>query len=349
MENGGNPRRRNAANNRRRGDWRSGADGGQSWDKRSDADGAAYRGDYPPYQGERRTPYRGKRRKAYDGSRRGGCLRRLITAALLIGFCVLFFRWSNHSLQLTRWEAAFPDLPDGFDGCRIAVLSDLHGAEFGADGYDLYRLTARQHPDYIFFLGDLEDSVRGPVDGYAERVADALTVIAPTYYITGNHEWAIGGVPELKRRLTAHGVRALSNEFVPLERGGDTLILAGIDDPNGYADQKSPEGVAADLYAAYGNPFWILLAHRNNLFPTRYCNLGAELVLSGHGHGGLIRLPFTDGLISTDRKFFPSWTAGFYEKNGSRLFVTRGLGNSGKTFRLFNRPEVAILTLRKAG
>ena len=75
--------------------------------------------------------------------------------------------------------------------------------------------------------------------------------------------------------------------------------------------------------------------------------LGADLVVSGHGHGGLIRLPFTDGLISTEHTFFPSYTAGLYEKNGSALFVTRGLGNSGITFRLFNRPEVAVLTLHK--
>ena len=70
-------------------------------------------------------------------------------------------------------------------------------------------------------------------------------------------------------------------------------------------------------------------------------------MVSGHGHGGLIRLPFTDGLVSTDRTFFPSYTAGLYAEHGSALFVTRGLGNSGSTFRLFNRPEVAVLTLRR--
>ena len=91
----------------------------------------------------------------------------------------------------------------------------------------------------------------------------------------------------------------------------------------------------------------MLLAHRNDHFASRYSLLGADLVLSGHGHGGIIRLPFTDGLLSTDRTFFPSYTAGLYEENGSCLFVTRGLGNSGPTFRLFNRPEVAVLTLHK--
>ncbi len=280
--------------------------------------------------------------------RRMGFLRLALALILFPIVCAAFFRWSNRSLQVTKWDAAFSDLPPGFDGCRVVVLSDLHGASFGKSGRTLYRQILRQKPDYILFLGDLEDSFRGPVEGYAESVADRLSAIAPTYYVTGNHEWAIGGVPELKERLTAHGVRALSNEYVALRRGGDTLILAGIDDPNGYADQKSPEAVAAEIYAEYGNPFWMLMAHRNNLFSTKYCYLGADLVLSGHGHGGLIRLPFTDGLISTDRTWFPTWTAGFYEKDGSRLFVTRGLGNSGKTFRLFNRPEIAVLTLRRA-
>lgn len=126
------------------------------------------------------------------------------------------------------------------------------------------------------------------------------------------------------------------------------MVLAGIDDPNGYADQKPPETVAAEVYAACGDPFWMLLAHRNDHFEAQYSLLGADLVLSGHGHGGIIRLPFTDGLLSTDRTLFPSYTAGLYEANGSALFVTRGLGNSGPSFRLFNRPEVAVVTLHRA-
>ena len=196
-------------------------------------------------------------------------------------------------------------------------------------------------------MGDLLDAFHDVPEDYAAATADGLTAIAPTYYITGNHEWAVGSVPELKEALTAHGVTVLSNQFLELERNGDAIVLAGIDDPNGYADQISPEAVAAEIYAAHGAPFWILLAHRNNLFPDRYSLLGADLVVSGHGHGGLVRLPFTDGLVSTERTFFPSYTAGLYEENGSTLFVTRGLGNSGSTFRLFNRPEVAVVTLHK--
>lgn len=255
--------------------------------------------------------------------------------------------WDNTTLQVTRFDPAFTDLPAGFDGCRIVVLSDLHGARFGEGNADLFAAVAAEQPDYIFYLGDLEDKYRGPVAGYPAEVAEGLSAIAPTYYVTGNHEWAIGGVPALKKELEAHGVSVLSNQFVTLERNGDTAVLAGIDDPNGYADQKTPEQLAAELYAACGDPFWMLLAHRNDHFAGQYSLLGADLVISGHGHGGIIRLPFTDGLLSTDRTLFPSYTAGLYEENGSTLFATRGLGNSGPSFRLFNRPEVAVVTLHQ--
>lgn len=283
-----------------------------------------------------------------DRPRKRRPLRTLCILAILALLAALFVRWDNTALQVTCFEPVFSGLPEGFDGCRAVVLSDLHGGEFGPGNEDLFAAVAEAAPDYIFYLGDLEDLYRGPREGYAEEAAGGLSAIAPLYYVTGNHEWAIGHVPELKERLEAHGARVLSNELVTLERNGDTVVLAGIDDPNGYADQKTPEQVAAEVYAAHGDPFWMLLAHRNNQFAERYSLLGADLVLSGHGHGGIIRLPFTDGLLSTDRTLFPSYTAGLYEENGSALFVTRGLGNSGPTFRLFNRPEVAVVTLRSS-
>ena len=283
-----------------------------------------------------------------DRPKRRRPLRTLAVLAALSALAVLFVRWDNTALQVTRFEPVFAGLPEGFDSCRLAVLSDLHGAEFGRGNRDLFAAVAEASPDYIFYLGDLEDQFQGSLPGYAESLAEGLSAIAPLYYVTGNHEWAVGDVPRLKSRLEAHGAVVLSNEFVSLERNGDTVVLAGIDDPNGYADQKTPEQVAAEIYAAHGDPFWMLLAHRNNCFAERYSLLGADLVLSGHGHGGIIRLPFTDGLLSTERTFFPSYTAGLYEENGSVLFVTRGLGNSGSTFRLFNRPEAAVVTLRSS-
>ena len=273
--------------------------------------------------------------------------RRLLKLLVLLALCALFLWWSNHALQTQRFTYASPRLPEGFDGCVIVQLSDLHGAYFGEDNQELLSRVREAGPDYIFLTGDLLDQYRKTPHSYAAALGGALADIAPTYFITGNHEWALPGVRELKRELEAAGVAVLSNEYVLLERSGDRVLLAGIDDPNGFADQKTPEELAQEVREAWGDGFWLLLAHRNNYFEKQYSLLGADLVISGHGHGGLIRLPFTDGLVSAERRLFPSYTAGFYTANGSDVFVSRGLGNSGPTLRLFNRPEVVVLTLER--
>jgi len=267
---------------------------------------------------------------------------------LLLAICgVLFFRWSNRSLQIEAFTYASPRLPEGFDGCTIVQLSDLHGASFGEDNAELIAAVAAQDPDLIFLTGDIQDRYRKTPASYTAAIGRAMAGIAPTYFVTGNHEWAFPDVRELKRSLKDAGVTVLTNEFVALERDGGVIFLAGIDDPNGFADQKSPEALAEEVKAAAGGGFWMLLAHRNNYFEKQYSSLGADLVISGHGHGGLIRLPFTDGLISVERTLFPSYTAGFYQFNGRDVFVSRGLGNSGPSFRLFNRPQLVTLTLEK--
>ena len=247
------------------------------------------------------------------------------------------------------------ELPAGFDGCRIVQLSDLHGKYFGKGNERLYSAVKAAQPEYIFVTGDLVDRKTENPTVYAGEVGAALSAIAPTYYVTGNHEWGHGTkvVEEIKRTLRESGVTVLSNEFVPLTRNGDSIVLAGIDDPNGYADQETPQQLAQEVYAKYGDPFWLLLAHRNNNFNGYYCRLGADLTFSGHAHGGIWRLPFTDGLVDTTLTLFPSFTSGFYhctDENceGAMVFVNRGLGNSPRVIpRILNRPQVAVITLER--
>lgn len=281
--------------------------------------------------------------------------RRVLPRLLLILLAAVLILWGNTALQVTERDLTFSDLPEGFEGLRIVQLSDLHDREFGKGNARLYEAVANAEPDVILLTGDLVDrSSEDPV-GYAAQVGEGLTAIAPVYYVTGNHEWAHGNavVEDLKAALRETGVAVLSNESVPLERNGDTLYIAGLDDPNGYADQKAPAEVAAELYRAHGDAFWLLLAHRNNLFNGHYCHLGADLTFSGHAHGGIWRLPFTDGLLDTNLNLLPSFTSGLYRCDdegceGASVFVSRGLGNSPKwAIRLFNRPEVAVLTLHK--
>ncbi len=283
--------------------------------------------------------------KTYRGRRRRHPLRALL--ALLIAAGAACFYYSNHALQTEYFTVTSPRLPEGFHGCTLVHLTDLHGAQFGEDNADLFAAVKAAQPDYIFLTGDMLDRFRETPHSYAVDLCAALMEIAPTYLVTGNHEWALKNVRQLKDAIAKTGAVVLSNEFVSLERNGDTILLAGIDDPNGYSDQKKPEKLAEEIDAAYDDPFWLMLAHRNNYFEKQYCRLGADLVLSGHAHGGLIRLPFTDGLIGVERDLFPSYTAGIYEVDGAKLFVSRGLGNSGRSFRLFNRPQVAVLTLKR--
>ena len=206
--------------------------------------------------------------------------RNLLILIVLFG---IYLYWGNRSIETDEATFTSGALPAGFDGCRIVQLSDLHGKYFGKDNERLYRAVKAAQPEYIFVTGDLVDRKTENPTVYAGEVGAALSAIAPTYYVTGNHEWGHGTkvVEEIKRTLRESGVTVLSNEFVPLTRNGDSIVLAGIDDPNGYADQETPQELAQEVYAKYGDPFWLLLAHRNNNFNGYYCRLGADLDVLG--------------------------------------------------------------------
>ena len=284
------------------------------------------------------------KRKSRPG-RRG--LRLLLVLALVLLAGGLFFYDQQNRIQTETITAASDRLPAGFDGYRIVQISDLHGKEFGDDNHILLEKTAELEPDLIAITGDVIDDPDQM--GILEPLARGLAAIAPTFYVTGNHEWAIREAATVKSLMEEYGVTVLSNEYLKLERGGDTIVLAGIDDPNGPYDQKTPEELSGEIHAALGDPYVLLLAHRNEYYQV-YGRCGFDLTLCGHVHGGLIRLPFTDGLVdNTRRRFFPTHTAGLYPLDGGgTLMVSRGLGNGGISFRLFNRPHLPVIVL-KAG
>lgn len=278
-------------------------------------------------------------------------LRWLIALLALAAGGWFWFQWQCWGLQTTHTQVALSGLPQGFDGYKIVHLSDLHGHEYGEGSRELLDRVRGERPDLIVITGDLIDQKSQMT--MISPLAQGLAAIAPTYYVTGNHEWALGtgAVKELKALLIQCGVTPLSNQYEVLERGGDRLVLAGVDDPNGYADQTTPEELFTRIQDGEPELFALLLAHRNDHF-GQYANAGYDFVMSGHGHGGIVRLPFVGGIIGTDRRFFPPWTSGAYVVGGSTLFVSRGLGNNTVPFkglRLFNRPEVAVVTIVQSG
>lgn len=284
-----------------------------------------------------------QRRRSHRGLRILTCLAVLVLAG------TAFFWTQQNWIQICRESVSSSRLPQAFDGFRVVQISDLHGKEFGADSETLLEAVAGLEPDLIAITGDLIDS-----PGQLERIpalARGLSQIAPTYYVTGNHEWAIREAKEMKTLLRENGVNPLTNEYVVLEREGEQIVVAGVDDPNGPYDQKTPQALLEEIAAQQADPYLLLLAHRDTV--EEYANWGCDLVLCGHGHGGVIRIPFVDiGLLGTDRQLFPTYDGGLYPlEDGGYCFVSRGMGSNTvpfQTFRLFNRPELPLLILQRS-
>ena len=129
--------------------------------------------------------------------------RNLLILIVLFG---IYLYWGNRSIETDEATFTSGALPAGFDGCRIVQLSDLHGKYFGKDNERLYRAVKAAQPEYIFVTGDLVDRGTEEPNAYATEVGAALSAIAPTYYVTGNHEWAAHAVQELEPLLEENGV-----------------------------------------------------------------------------------------------------------------------------------------------
>lgn len=262
----------------------------------------------------------------------------LLTAVVLCG-CALAD--SNLRLVTTEYALRCAGLPAAFDGFRIVQLSDVHGAVFGEGNARLLRRVRGVHPDLIALTGDLADKDTDFSD--LETLLAGLAAIAPVYYVSGNHEWSARLVEPLRALLERHGVRYLRNEHALLERDGEHLVLAGVEDPNGWAAQPAPDAVAASLPEG----FQILLAHRN-YWVTEYPDLPVDLILCGHAHGGVWRLPVLGGVLDHHAKLFPDYTGGVYHSGRYDMVVSRGLGNTAGVPRFWNNPEVVVVTLKKA-
>ena len=275
-------------------------------------------------------------------------MRRRKTAVLLVLTALLaagFLLWGNCSLQTTETALVSPALPPAFDGLRIVELADLHGRVFGRGSRRLLAAVRRAEPDLICIDGDLFDEHTDLA--MLPPLLRGLCAIAPVYYVTGNHEWRVPGLRGILAQMRACGVTVLQDDWRVLRRGEDALIVAGTDDPCGPAERKTPAELIADICAEAGEAaFLLLLTHRNDQLP-QWSALGVQAVLAGHCHGGVVRLPFVGGLFGTDRRLFPAWDAGLYRQGETALYVSRGLGYTNVHFRLFNRPEVAVIVLRR--
>ena len=262
----------------------------------------------------------------------------IIALLCLVGYILV--RDSAEHLELTRCTVTNHKLSQSFSGFKIVQLSDFHGAELVTDIVETVR---EQKPDIIALTGDfITDEGDLPA---VEQLVSQLTDICEVYFISGNHDFASGRIAELSDILSSCGVKYLKNEYVTIQRGGESIVLAGVEDPNSWADLEPPDAFLKRVRAEHPDDYIVLLGHRN-YWMEKYPDLPVELILCGHAHGGIVRIPGVGGLLSTDRTLFPDYEAGMYDNGNYTMIVSRGLGNSISVPRLMNRPEIVSIELK---
>ena len=277
--------------------------------------------------------------------------KRLLYVLLGLVLLICFFYFQNNSIVTTQYNFSSDKVPKNFNGYKIVQLSDLHSKSFGNNQSNLVKKAKKVNPDLIVFTGDLIDS-----DRYDEKTSltlmGKLVQIAPVYYVTGNHEWWSGKFNSLEDKLKDTGVQVMRNTAEEIIIGNAEIQIIGIDDPakvNGsYAERAIAEEDIKNSIKGLeeGVNFKILLSHRPELF-SLYTQYGFDVVFSGHAHGGQVRIPFVGGLVAPNQGLFPEYSSGMYDVDNTTMIVNRGLGNSIIPLRVFNRPEIVVVTLKR--
>ena len=272
----------------------------------------------------------------------------LIVSVLIILAIGIWILWSNTTLEVNEYEIVSDRIPQGFDGFRIAQVSDLHNKDFGEGYGQLLTLLSQINPDIIVVTGDLIDSRETDLD-VALEFAWQAGKIARVYYVSGNHEARVPEYEDLKIGLVKAGVVILENQKVQITREGESITLMGIDDPSFqedylFGDSESVARQAIENLQNESDGYTVLLSHRPELFDL-YVDTGMDLVFSGHAHGGQFRLPFVGGLVAPNQGFIPKYDAGQFAQENTTMIVSRGVGNSIIPIRVNNRPEIVVATL----
>ena len=271
-----------------------------------------------------------------------------IAAAAVLSLLGWALVWGNTALVTANVLVCSNGIPEAFDAYKIVQISDLHDAQIGENNEKLIAMTAETEPDCIVLTGDFVDSSRFHPE-LSLSVAESLVKIAPVYYVSGNHEAILPDedYQALTDGLRGLGVCVLEDESAELTRGGQSIRLIGLTDigfhPGTLEEKKDALRTALSALLPE-DEFSVTLAHRPELMDV-YTECGAPFVLSGHAHGGQIRLPGIGGLIAPGQGLFPKYTEGKYEENGTTLVVSRGIGNSVLPLRVNDRPQIVVVQL----
>lgn len=234
---------------------------------------------------------------------------------------------------------------------KILQISDLHNSRYGKNQKNLVKKIDEQAPDIIVLTGDIavEELSHEPT----KELLSAISSRYPCYYVSGNHEFQTESIDKVKEMIRSYGVKILEGEGETITQNSSKLLICGVDDPalfgehNWKTNEGEYDGWLEQLNTCdkirTDDVFTILLSHRPETV-NAYEKCGFDLILSGHAHGGQIRIPFImNGLIAPNQGFFPKYAGGEYELSDStKMIVSRGLCRNFYP-RVFNPPELVVI------
>lgn len=269
--------------------------------------------------------------------------RSIIILFTIILLGVLSYLMFNQTISISRYTISNSNIPSDFANYKIIHLSDLHYKHFKNN--ELVKAIKAEKPNLIVMTGDMVDKNNTDYSN-TEHLFKSIVKLAPVYCVSGNHEVASNSIKNTMSALyTKYNITELNNQSVQISKGNSHIILYGIQYTGSNSQANYNKLLEERLEPASTDYFSILLNHRADTFDST-SQYGYSLVLSGHSHGGIIRIPFIGGLLGNDGAFFPKYDAGAFKKHGSVMIASRGLGKSNWIPRTFNRPDLVSITLK---
>lgn len=286
-------------------------------------------------------------------------MKKKIIIMIIIGIiCIPFLSIviDHYMFTVSHYTVQNNKIPKTFEGYKILQLSDLHSKNFGSENTLILQKIQNEKPDIVVMTGDMINQSDVDFTVFL-KLATKIAQIYPSYYIVGNHEQNMKAEKRdaLLASLKESNVTILDNEKVTLQKGDESIDLYGLWYHLRYYKNANNEYTKdIELNADYiqnligesqADRYQILLTH-NPLYFNAYTEWGANLVLSGHIHGGIARIPFIGGILSPEITFFPEYDAGIFEQKNTTMIVNRGLGYGAIPIRIFNMPEISVITLK---
>ncbi len=290
-------------------------------------------------------------------------MKKMTEVLMLVGVVliviVLAEVWRElHRFKVTRYQLQADAKYGITQKLHIVFLSDLHNHRYGKDNEELFYAIQKEKPDLILGGGDMLVGKAGRDWSVAAELMQKMTGIAPVWCANGNHEQRMHEQPEIygeeywkyKRNLEEAGVHFLVNASEEVQIKDTKLHLYGMELPFGCykkgwkARKLKDEEIRERIGEADDEKYCILMAH-HPFYAETYWKWGADLVLSGHLHGGIARLPFLGGVISPQFRLFPRYSGDCYEKDGKYIVVSKGLGTHTINFRFWNPAELVVLDI----